>query len=92
MRARTLSERANDSIIPEPVIFTVDQGGQHHFATEMLPWRTVIDIQGLPVFPWVKLDLKNAAVTIALDGRTAVYKRRGYGFHRSHWICDLERQ
>lgn len=87
-----LSRRLRDSLIPEPIIFTVDSSGNHHFATEQLPWRTIIDIQGFPHLTWVRLDLKNATVTIGLDGRTVVYRRRGYGFHRSIWICDLDNQ
>lgn len=88
----TLDQRARDAIIPQPIVFEVDSVGNHHFATEQLPWRTVIDIQALPMWPHLRIDHKAATVTIALDGRTVVYRRRGYTFRRSEWICDLERQ
>ena len=84
----SLLDRARDAVIPEPIIFTVDPDGTHHFATKSLPERTVIEIELLK-YSWGKVDEKAATVTITLDGRTVIYKRRGYDFH-GRWICDLQ--
>lgn len=90
--SRTLAERVRDELIPQPIIFEVDTAGQHHFATEQLPWRTVIDVQDLPVLPWIRVNYKANTITIALDGKSVIYRRRGVGFRRTEWICDLESQ
>jgi len=86
-----LLDRARDAVIPEPIIFTVDPDGTHHFATQALPWRTALVIRWLAFRPWIKVDEQAATVTITLDSRTATYKRRGYGLH-GEWICDLVSQ
>lgn len=91
MVARTLDQRVRDALIPEPIIFEVDAKGEWHFAADP-PWRAVIDVQSIPHHPWIRIDEKRATVTIALDGKSVIYRRRGCGFHRSHWICDLESQ
>jgi hypothetical protein len=86
-----LLDRARDAVIPEPIIFTVDPDGTHHFATQALPWRSTIDLQLVKFAPYIKVDEQAATVTITLDSRTATYKRRGYGLH-GEWICDLVSQ
>lgn len=92
MPARTLDQRVRDAIIPEPIIFEVDAKGEWHLATDHFPPRSLIDIQLLPHLPFVRVDQKKSTVTVAVDGRTAVYRRRGHGFNRAVWICDLENQ
>lgn len=89
---RSLDQRVRDALAPEDIIFEVDINGDWHFATDELPYRTVIDVQAIPVHSWVRIDQKKATVTIALDGKTVIYRRRGCSFNRSRWICDLESQ
>jgi hypothetical protein len=75
-------------MIPEPIEFTIDDDGSHHFARECLPFKTVIDIHALPFRSWLKIDESRARVTMMLDGRTVVYERTATGLH-GEWICVL---
>jgi hypothetical protein len=88
--SRTLSERRRDELIPQPIVFVQDRNGTH-FATEQLPWRTVIDVRAGVMFPGVTIHEASGTVTISLDGRTVRYVQRGVGL-LGEWICDLERQ
>jgi hypothetical protein len=87
----TLHDRALDQLIPEPVWFKVDSSGNHSFAVDDLPWRAIIDVRGGLFFPGINPDGEAGTVTITANGRTAVYRRRGYDIHGA-WICDLDRQ
>lgn len=87
----TLHDRARDQLVPEPLILTVDKDGWH-FGTDAAPLRTIIDVKGGFIFaPSIKVDSAMGSVTIALDGRTVTYTRRGFDLH-GRWICDLVRE
>lgn len=74
-------------MLPEPVEFTQDRGGEWHFASTALPLKTVIDVHGLK-FMFITPHESSGVVSIALDDKVVRYDRVATDPH-GHWICLL---
>jgi hypothetical protein len=83
----SLMERAINSLAPEPVALTLDSSGDWHFASNYQPFRTVIDVQKLPVGSWIRIDSHLGVLAITLDGKTVTYERVAISLN-DEWICN----
>lgn len=85
---RTLDERVRDELIPEPLVFTLDDHGNRRLRTR--PIRTIIDKGNVPWGTWIVFDSLTGKVVIYDGDDAIVYKRVGHDVH-DYWVCELVR-
>jgi hypothetical protein len=83
--SRTLDERCRDALLPEPLVFTLDENGNRVLKTK--PLRTIIDVNNLPWGKWLRLDLMAGTVTVKVANERVVYRRVGHDIH-DYWVCE----
>lgn len=83
---QTLSERCRDELIPEPLIFTLDEDGNRRLRTR--PLLTIIDNNNVPwTDRWITFDALTGKVYIRDGDEVIVYRRIGHDVH-DYWVCE----